>query len=125
MKRRWRLVVLLLAVAAVGVWMAFGEKNPRQGSSQGSFTDLDTALAPLKRQGWELLVPPKHPGPYRLQTPGPVSGNSTGLNAHIKDASGAVLEEIRLEPIPGADLTIVYLETPDQRLTMAALKRRK
>jgi hypothetical protein len=125
MKRRWRLVVLLLAVAAVGIWMAFRDKPPGQGSSPASFTDLDTALAPVKAQGWKLLIPPKHPGPYRLRPEGPVSGVGSGVSAHIKDASGAVVEEIKLEPIAGADLTIVYLETPDQRLTMAALKRTK
>ena len=125
MKRRWRLAVILVAVAAFGIWMALGEKPPWRGSSEASFTNLDTALAPVKAQGWELLVPPKHPGPYRLQPQGPISGNATGLSARIKDASGAVVEEITLEPIPGADLTIVYLETPDKRLTMAALKRTK
>ncbi len=125
MGRRWRMVILLLALGGVGVAIALNERRNEHRPGAPPFTDIDTALVPETTNGWKLSIPPPQPGPYRLLPGGPVSGVGSGLQAHIRDKSGQVIEELKLEPIPGYDQAIVILETPSGRQTMAALKRAK
>jgi hypothetical protein len=124
MRRRSTWVWVGLA-AALGAALAVGRHTQSRGDAPAAFTDLDTALAPEKAHGWELAIPPKREGPYRLLPGGPVLGRvpASGLECRIRNAEGAVVEEIRLQGIEGCDQSIVYLETADGHTTMAALKR--
>jgi hypothetical protein len=124
MKRSRPFGLLFLAVVS-GAALAFGIERRSRAPHAPRFTDLDTALAPEMMHGWELAVPPKAAGPYRLLKGGPVLGRnpSAGLTCQIKAPNGEVLEEISLRGIEGCDQSVVYLETADGRRTMAALKR--
>jgi hypothetical protein len=121
-RRRWWVLLGTAAVVGGGqaVWV-----HTRVRPAPPAFTDLHTALAPERVHGWELAVPPKRSGPYRLLPGGPVLGRNpaTGLVGRLRDASGAVLEEIKLRGAEDRDQSIVYLETADGERTMAALVR--
>jgi hypothetical protein len=123
MRQRWRLAIPLLVVGLIGVAIAIRYRQPEQQPGVRPFTDLDTAVAPDAAHGWKLAVSPRYPGPYRLQGAAASSGIGHGLTGRVCDANGAVLEELKLEPIQETDQSIVYLETRSGRLTMAALKR--
>jgi hypothetical protein len=124
-RRRWRLVIAVVVLAGIGVFAAMQERSNNKREGGPPFTDLNTALAPMRAHGWKVLVPPKDPGPYRMLPQEPGAGGGSGLQAHIKDKSGQVIEEIKLDPSPDTEQTIVYLETPSGRVTMAGLKRPK
>ena len=94
MSRRWRLLILLLALGIVAGGIALNERNNgRLGG--GEFADIDKALAPLTAQGWKLAVAPKEPGPYRLLSSGPLRGSDAGQQGRVRDKSGQVIEEMK------------------------------
>src|SRR5262245_53671792 len=107
MSRRWRLVILVIALAIVGVLIAQKDRDGDKRSGDAGFTDLDTALKPLTAQGWKLAIAPKEPGPYRLLSEGALKGSDAGQQAHVRDKSGEVIEEMKLEPTPGTERVIV------------------
>lgn len=130
MKRRWRALVLLFVLAALGVsatlWiLAIRDESWRNVLVRHTYTDLETALAPMAASGWELSVPPKLSGPYRLLSEGGMIGNSedAGLGGVLHDPSGNLVEEIKLRGLADYDQTIVYLETADGQRTLSAMKR--
>jgi hypothetical protein len=87
---------------------------------------LEAALVRARLDDWELHIRPQHPGPYRLLPGSNHLGQTEGtsLAGRVFGDKGDVLEELRLQGQPGYDQLIVYLETPDGRRTMAALKRK-
>ncbi|QEL20942.1 hypothetical protein [Limnoglobus roseus] len=124
MKRRgfWvRLAITAAVCGAIAVW----QWGPQLSSPARGFVDLDTAVAADTKQGWEILTRPVHPGPYRRLPGGSVIGRSEkeGVNVRVRDATGAVLEDVQLKGNPDYEQTVVYLETLDSRQTMAVLKR--
>lgn len=120
-RRRWW---VLGAVAVLGAGLGIWNHN-RARPEPLVFADLHSVLASERAHGWELSVPPKRSGPYRLLPGGPVLGRTpnTSLEGQLRDANGAVAEEIKLRGAEDRDQAIVYLETADGQMTMAGLVR--
>jgi hypothetical protein len=126
MKRRGLGLAFVLAVGGIALWWQSrqAQPTPNKTSTNRQFTDLDTALA-TELPGWKLHTPPPHPGPYRLlpESSLVVGDGKSGAICRVRDTSGAVVEELRLEGNPEFDQMVVRLETPSGRQTMAVLKR--
>ena len=124
MGRRWRTVAVSAAVA-LGAGLVVRDHIRDRPDPPPAFTDLHTALAPERANGWELAIPPKRGGPYRLLAGGAVLGRNpaSGLSCRLRDEAGAVVEEIKLQGAGDRDQSVVYLETAGGERTMAALVR--
>jgi hypothetical protein len=124
MKRPRFVWVSLGIILLAGVALTYEHWWTPRTTNKSGFTDLDTAIAQEKAQGWELSVPPKYEGPYRRLPGEPViaHGAKDGLVCRLRDANGT-FEEIKLPGIEGYDQAVVYLETPSKQQTMAVLKR--
>lgn len=123
MKRPRFVWVSLGLILLAGVALTYEHWWTPRNANEAGFTDLDTAIAQEKSQGWELSIPPKHAGPYRRLPGGPVIGRGSkdGLVCRLRDANGTV-EEIKIQGIEGYDQMVVYLETPGKQQTIAVLK---
>jgi hypothetical protein len=121
MKRRLTWVWLGIAVLLGGLLLVDQYMRSR-GPAAPQFTDLDAALAPEEAHGWKVEIPPKQAGPYR-RLPGEPVLAAEGMVCRLTNEQGAVVEEVKLQPIQGYDQAVVYLETADGKKTMAVLKR--
>ena len=125
MNRRWLGLAFVLAVGGIMLWWQSrqAQPNPNKTSDNRAFTDLDAALA-AGAPGWKLHIPPPHPGPYRMlpEASVVVGDAKSGAICRVRDTSGAVVEELKLEANPEFDQMVVHLETPGGRQTMAVLK---
>ena len=124
MKRRRPAWVGLVVIALVAAAFAADHFLRSRSAAPTQFTDLDTALAPVKAYGWELASPPKREGPYRLLPGGPILAGE-GLVSRLTNEQGVVEEEVKLQGIEGYDQAVVHLETADGKKTIAVLKRRR
>ena len=127
---RRRLLFLLFAVNAIVACMLLAWPRIAPTATKPTmpgpppFTSLEVALE--TKLGWTLHIPPQHPGPYRLIPGGMMAGEPpTKTTSYVNGEDGEVLEEIRIDPNKELDQSIVWLETPTGRRTMAVLKRKR
>jgi hypothetical protein len=120
----------IISVGGAALLMRRGGSNsskvaPPPSQDLAPFTDLDTALASLRASHWELSIPPRRSGPYRLLPEGTCIGPnpSESSGGRIQNTNGTVVEEITLRGLPDRDQTIAYLETVDGHQTMAVMIR--
>lgn len=126
----WSALVVVLAGAAIlalaPLWSRSREiehspPHPEYGS-------LDEALEALRESRWEVAMPPRQPGPYRLASVSGMmlSAGSDGreVSCVIRDTDGSVREEVKLQQFEHFDQMLVDIESANGLSTAVVLQRR-
>ena len=128
MRKRSRFVPLIVLVAAVGAayWSAdpFGQRAGPKAPPERPFVELEAAVALYIENRWEIAAPPRLPGPYRESREGAMGcGARSKVTCRLRDDSGAVTEDLQLEPDPEFDRTVMCLDTASGGRTLVVLRR--
>ena len=127
MRKRSRFVPLIVLVAAAGAayWSAdpFGQRAGPKAPPERPFVELEAVIAVYTRGGWEIATRPRLPGPYREGEVTPVSGAGVSMVSRVRDNTGAVTEELRVDGDSKFDQLVVRLDTASGGRTQVALRR--
>lgn len=114
--------VVLIGAAVVVPWLApWGRRAEPAARPERPFVPLEAVVA--SQVGWELVAPPRLPGPYRASGGHLVGPGHSSATSRVRNDAGVVVEEVQLQAEPAFDKLVVFLDTASGDRTLLVMRR--